>query len=94
MITKLLPLVTKRVLYRSYSALSQSNLFFHPGFDPSNVEKFASSFLIFENIVSEKEEEIFMKEMEPHLKRHVYEKDHWDDVIYELFHNYQLLVHF
>lgn len=81
MIPKLLSLMPKRVLSRSYCSFNQSNLFFHPGFDPGNVDKFAKSFLLFENIVTENEEEIFMKEMEPHLKRHLYEKDHWDDAI-------------
>jgi len=85
MITNLLSLVTKRSISRAFCSVGQSNLFFHPGFDPENVEKFANSFLIFENIVSAKEEEMFMKEMEPHLKRHVYEKDHWDDVTLDYF---------
>jgi len=58
-----------------------TNLYFHPGFNPENVENFTKSFLVFENVVDENEEEIFMKEMEPHLKRHIYEKDHWDDAI-------------
>ena len=83
MITNLLSVVTKMRISRAFCSVGQSNIFFHPGFDPENVEKFANSFLIFENTVSAKEEEIFMKEMEPHLKRHVYEKDHWDDVMLE-----------
>ena len=80
MITKLLPFLSKRVTSRNYS----TNLYFHPGFNPENMDKFADSFLIFENVISEKEEETFMKEMEPHLKRHIYEKDHWDDVRVEM----------
>ena len=34
-----------------------------------------------EEVVTEDEEATFMMEMEPHLKRHIYEKDHWDDAI-------------
>jgi len=81
MITKLLPQLSKRAISRQYCSFNQANFFFHPGFDPENVEKFANSFLIFENLISVNEEDLFMQEMEPHLKRHVYEKDHWDDAI-------------
>ena len=70
----------RNVLYRHFNDQKYPLFFFHPGFSLENREKFAESFLIFENFVTEKEEESFMKEMEPHLKRHVYEKDHWDDV--------------
>ena len=42
---------------------------------------------MFDNFVSEGEERTFMKEMEPHLKRHVYEKDHWDDVSWGIILN-------
>jgi len=77
----ILQAVTKSILSRTICSVSKSNFYFHPGFDPENVDKFANSFLIFNDILSEEEEETFMKEMEPHLKRHVYEKDHWDDAI-------------
>lgn len=70
----------RNVLSRHFSDQKYPHFFFHPGFSQDNKEKFADSFLIYENFVTEKEEESFMKEMEPHLKRHVYEKDHWDDV--------------
>jgi len=69
----------KRII-RLYSEVKYPNIHFHPGFAAENVDKFADSFLIYENLVSPTEEETFMAEMEPHLKRHVYEKDHWDDV--------------
>ena len=42
--------------------------------------KFAKSFQIFDDFITESEESSFISEMEPHLKRHIYEKDHWDDV--------------
>jgi len=66
---------------RNLSIAVSPNLHFHNGFEPENIKKFSASFLLFENIVSENEEENFMNEIEPHLKRHVYEKDHWDDAI-------------
>ena len=74
-----LPLLRK-VSNRQFSDQKYPHFYFHPGFNPDNKKKFAESFLVFENFVSEGEERNFMKEMEPHLKRHVYEKDHWDDV--------------
>ena len=42
--------------------------------------EFINSFLIYNDFISKSEEEQFMSEVEPHLKRHIYEKDHWDDV--------------
>merc|ERR1712098_74521 len=33
------------------------------------------------NFITDQEEENFMSEIEPHLKRQIYEKDHWDDAI-------------
>ena len=70
----------RKVFNRQFSDQKYQHFYFHPGFNPDNKEKFAESFLVFENFVSEGEERTFMKEIEPHLKRHVYEKDHWDDV--------------
>jgi len=77
----MLQVIMKKSFLRAFCSCSYSNFYFHPGFEPANVDKFANSFLIYENILSEKEEEAFMREMEPHLKRHVYEKDHWDNAI-------------
>ena len=58
----------------------------HGGFEFSKVfpetlkGEFESSFIVYENFVSLKEEDSLMAEFEPHLKRHLYEKDHWDNV--------------
>ena len=61
---------------------STSHLYhFHPSFPSCLEERFTSSFLVMEEVVTEEEEQSFMEEMESHLKRHVYEKDHWDDAI-------------
>jgi len=45
------------------------------------MREFINSFLIYNDFISKSEEEQFMSEVEPHLKRHIYEKDHWDDAI-------------
>ena len=45
---------------------------------------FKSMTLIKDFITTEEEESLF-KEVEPHLKRQVYEKDHWDEVSYRNF---------
>jgi hypothetical protein len=47
---------------------------------PAFVEKVSSSFFLINEFVSAAEEESLFKEVEPHLKRQVYEKDHWDEV--------------
>ena len=39
-----------------------------------------SSFRLIKDFVTTTEEESLFKEVEPHLKRQVYEKDHWDEV--------------
>ena len=53
---------------------------FSSGFESALAAKFSSSFLVHENFVTEEEEEALMSEVEPHLGRLVYEKDHWDEV--------------
>ena len=70
-----------RRFYCSPAVTTSQTHFFHPGFPAENVTKFSDSFLVYEDVVNEDEEEAFMKEMEGHLKRHIYEKDHWDDAI-------------
>ena len=40
-----------------------------------------NSFRIIPNFISEEEEVALCKEVEPHLKRLVYEKNHWDEAI-------------
>lgn len=43
-------------------------------------KSFATDMLIMQNFVSPAEEDSFLKEIEPYLKRLRYEFDHWDDV--------------
>ena len=47
---------------------------FHPEFPEEDQLSFLQSFLVLEDVATEEEEAAFMKEMEPHLKRHIYEK--------------------
>ena len=54
--------------------------FFHPGFREENKGPFKSSFEITRNFIKDEDETNLMDEVEPHLKRLVYEKDHWDEV--------------
>ena len=66
----------------TFTHTSTSHLYhFHSSFPSCLEEQFTSSFLVMEEVVTEEEEQSFMEEMEGHLKRHVYEKDHWDDAI-------------
>jgi len=81
MIIRLAASLVKGFGKRFYCKDSNQNYHFHPSFDPQHVEPFKESFLIYENLLTEDEEANFMTEMEPHLKRHIYEKDHWDDAI-------------
>ena len=54
---------------------------FSPNF-PAHLEgPFSSSFLIYNNFVTQEEEDNLMLEFEKHFKRHLYEKDHWDNAI-------------
>ncbi|CAB4062492.1 ALKBH7 [Lepeophtheirus salmonis] len=42
---------------------------------------FETSFRLIPDFVSQEEESTLLKEVEPYLKRLIYEKDHWDDAI-------------
>jgi hypothetical protein len=42
----------------------------------------STSFWLISDFINPAEEESLLKEIEPHLQRQVYEKDHWDEVIY------------
>lgn len=44
-------------------------------------ENLEISLKIIPNFITEKDEESLVKEVEPHLKRLVYEKNHWDEAI-------------
>ena len=58
-----------------HTASTPAHLYnFHPEFPEEDQLSFLQSFLVLEDVVTEDEEVAFMKEMEPHLKRHIYEK--------------------
>ncbi len=62
-------------------ATSTTSPDFLPGFPDEWKQKFLGSFKVMNDFVNEEEEVSIMKEVEPHLKRMMYEKDHWDEVI-------------
>lgn len=64
----------------SAAEASSSKFRFSAGFDSALAAKFSSSFLVHEDFVTAEEEAALMSEVEPHLGRLVYEKDHWDEV--------------
>lgn len=49
--------------------------------DPETLTKLEESLRILPNFINETEEHNLMQEVEPHLKRLVYERDHWDEAI-------------
>ncbi|XP_063858720.1 alpha-ketoglutarate-dependent dioxygenase alkB homolog 7, mitochondrial-like [Scylla paramamosain] len=55
---------------------------FHPTCQAETITSVSSSFTVVPNMITEAEEEMLMKEVEPHLKRLKYEFDHWDDAIH------------
>ncbi|KAI6242850.1 2OG-FeII-Oxy-2 domain-containing protein [Aphelenchoides fujianensis] len=69
---------------RFCSAASSSNVHVHNEAKwPAEVLRTAlSSCRVVEDFVTEAEEQKFMDEIEPHMKRLRYERAHWDDAIY------------
>ena len=47
----------------------------------SYADMLRDSFTLYTKFITSDEESSLVREVEPHLKRLVYEKDHWDDVI-------------
>ena len=48
--------------------------------DDATRETLMRDMLIYEDFISEDEEQSLLSEVEPYLKRLRYEKDHWDNV--------------
>ena len=46
----------------------------------SYAKAFCNSFTLYQDFITPVEESNLVTEVEPHLTRQVYEKDHWDDV--------------
>ena len=56
--------------------------FIFPGnFNEERKNEFRCAFALHEDFISEEEEASLLKEVEPHLTRQVYQKDHWDNAI-------------
>ncbi|KAG0730377.1 Alpha-ketoglutarate-dependent dioxygenase alkB 7, mitochondrial [Chionoecetes opilio] len=55
---------------------------FHSTCKTETIASVSSSFKVVTDFVTNAEEELLMKEVEPHLKRLKYEFDHWDDAIH------------
>eukprot|EP00095_Tigriopus_kingsejongensis_P005458 maker-scaffold224_size251237-snap-gene-1.52 protein:Tk05458 transcript:maker-scaffold224_size251237-snap-gene-1.52-mRNA-1 annotation:"alkylated dna repair protein alkb-like protein 7" len=68
-------------LAQNHPSLTATPYYYHPNFRAELRDTFQQSFLIYDNFITADEEEALAKEVEPHLKRQVYEKDHWDDAI-------------
>ena len=71
--------------FKHFSSLPKSS---QSEFSPSQKEwpkqmftELESSFEVINDFIDETEENLLVKEVEPHLKRLVYEKDHWDEAI-------------
>ena len=81
-------LISVQSNHRSYSNitsnLQKSQTEFNPIEEKWNPEIFKNlqdSFKIIPDFINEEEEMALFKEVEPHLKRLVYEKNHWDEAI-------------
>lgn len=60
---------------------NKQGLHFHEQFKLEKSTLFTDSLLIHEDFITEEEESSLIQELEPHLRRHIYEKDHWDNAI-------------
>jgi alkylated DNA repair protein alkB family protein 7 len=57
-------------------------VFNNAAWDPKILSDAKASCSVIENFISEDEEKSLFAELEPHMKRLKYEKDHWDFVSY------------
>lgn len=55
-------------------------LHFHPSCQAETRTSVSSTFTVLTDFITEAEEEVLRKEVDPHLTRLKYEFDHWDDV--------------
>lgn len=53
---------------------------YHPSCNTKTRTSVSSDFTLFTNFITQEEEDVLRKELDPHLKRLKYEFDHWDDV--------------
>jgi hypothetical protein len=74
---------------RYFAAVASPNFDFRGQWPENDQKQFLKDMRVLENFLSADEEEEFLKEIEPYLKRMRYEFDHWDDVSYYDLHNSQ-----
>ena len=70
--------------HRNCSKFCQIQTEFHPletKWNSEILQNLQNSFMIIPDFINEEEEMSLLKEVEPHLKRLVYEKSHWDEAI-------------
>ena len=82
--TLLRRLISIKKNYRTCSNLTINHTEYNPIEAKWNVDilnNLQISFKIIPDFINEEEELSLVKEVEPHLKRLVYEKDHWDEAI-------------
>lgn len=67
---------------KARSVIEPEYFYFHSSCHLETRASVASSFEVIRNYISEDEEAVLMKEVEPHLGRLKYEYNHWDDAIH------------
>ena len=65
----------------SESGVAGERFIFPGNFNEERKKEFRCAFALHEDFISEEEEASLLKEVEPHLTRQVYQKDHWDNAI-------------
>lgn len=65
---------------KARSIVEPEYFYFHSSCHPETRTSVSSSFEVVREYISEDEEAVLLKEVEPHLKRLKYEFNHWDDV--------------
>jgi DNA-binding transcriptional regulator GbsR (MarR family) len=74
--------MTNLIFRRFLSAARNVLIFNEAKWSPEILEAARQSCSVCENFITEEEERNLLDEIEPHMKRLKYEKDHWDDAIY------------
>jgi hypothetical protein len=73
----------------SAAASTTADLFeFGHRFPAEQRDSFLASFRLHVNFVNDAEEGEFVRELNPHLLRHKYETDHWDNVSTSSFYHF------
>lgn len=76
------PLETRESQKTPVADVEHELLHFHPSCKAETRTSVSSNFTVLTNFITEAEEEVLKKEVDPHLTRLKYEFDHWDDAIH------------